>query len=192
MWLEILERDHKLPARMFQRVAATVFGEEMDDVAKTAMHRPEFFGQPFLALVREALRAPSFWTVGEREYMAAVTSRVNACDFCALVHTETARITACGEVDVDTGAGRPELSAVLALLERVSRDDVAAEDIARVRAAGVPEDAIADALAVNLVFNIVNRLANAFGWSWDSDDHLQAGARGLRRFGYKLPGLVLR
>ena len=192
MWLEILERDHKLPARMFQRVAATVFGEEMDDVAKTAMHRPEFFGQPFLALVREALRGPSFWTVGEREYMAAVTSRANACDYCALVHTETARITACGEVDVDTGAGRPELTAVLALLERVSRDAVTAEDIARVRDAGVPDDAIADALVVNLVFNVVNRLANAFGWSWDSDDHLQAGARALRRFGYKLPGLVLR
>ena len=195
MRLDILERDHRLPARAFQRIAALVFRHEIDDVAKTAMHRPEFFGRPFLDLVREVLRGPSFWTVGEREYMAAFTSRLNECPFCARVHTETTSIESHGELDATVAwSGRPQVAAVLPLLEKVSLrpEDVTPEDVARVRAGEVPDSAIADALAVNLVFNIVNRLANAFGFSWESDEHVRSGAQALHRFGYKVPGVVMR
>ena len=195
MRLDILEHAHRPPAKAFQKVAALVFRDEMDDVVKTATHRPEFFGRPFLELLHEVMRGPSYWTAGEREYMAAVTSRLNDCPFCLRVHTETTRIESHGEVDVDDGSfARPQLGAVLALLESISRspDRVTSQDVDAVRSAGVPDDAIVDALQVNLIFNTVNRLANAFGWAWDSDTHVRTAARAIHLFRYKLPGFVLR
>lgn len=195
MRLGILEHGHRLPARVFQRIAALVFREEMDDVAKTAMHRPGFFGRAFLDFAPQVLRGPSYWTPGEREYMAVFSSRLNECPFCVRVHIETTRIESRGEVEVDgDGPVRPELTAVLTLLEKVSRtpDDVSPADVDAVRAAGVPDDAIVDALHVNMVFNTVNRLANAFDWAWDSDQHIRTGAKVIHLFNYKLPGFVMR
>ena len=194
MRLEILERGHRLPAKVFQRMAAIVFGHRVEDAIRTALHRPAFFGRHLLTLVNEVLRGPSFWTPGEREYMAVFTSRLNECPYCVRVHAETTRMESRGEVDVDAGvAGRPEVAAVLPLLEKVGRtpDEVRREDVERVREAGVPDDAIVDALHVALIFNLVNRLANAFGWSWDSDEHVRAGARALHRFRYRVPRFAL-
>jgi uncharacterized peroxidase-related enzyme len=195
MRLDILERGHRWPARVFQRVAAAVFGGEMDDVVKTAMHRPKFFGRPFLDCVNEVLRGPSYWTAAEREYMAVYTSRLNQCPFCVRVHAETTSIESHGEVDVaDPASARPQLASVLPLLEKVSRTpyDVGPADLDAARAAGVPDDGIVDALHVNLIFNTVNRLANAFDFAWDSGDHARTSAKAIHRFRYKLPGFVMR
>jgi uncharacterized peroxidase-related enzyme len=194
MRLDILDHDHRLPARLFQRIAALVLGERMDDVGKTAMHRPEFFGRHFLTYGPGVMRGPSYWTAAEREYLAMVTSAANECPFCQRVHTEVARLESVGEVDVDTSAVRPELAATARFLERLTRtpDDITAADIAPLRAAGVPDTAIVDALHVNVVFNLVNRLANAFEWTWESESHVLVGAKALKRFRYRLPGIVMR
>lgn len=89
---------------------------------------------------------------------------------------------------------RPQLAAMLQLLDRITQspDDVTPADVDAVRNAGVPDDAIVDALHVNLVFNIVNRLANAFEWAWDSDDHVRTGAKVIHLTRYRLPGFLLR
>ncbi|MFP5317503.1 MAG: hypothetical protein ACLGI2_04320 [Acidimicrobiia bacterium] len=195
MRLQTVGEAHSRVAKVFQRVARLVFGHEMDGVAKVAMHRPELFGRPFLALVHDVLREPSFWTAAEREYMAAFTSRQNECPFCARVHGETTRVESGWRLDPESHAGiRPELAAVLPLLAKLSRtpEDVAPHDVDSVRAAGVPDDAIVDALHVNFVFNLVNRMANTLGWTWDSDDHVRAGAKAIHRFSYELPGFVMR
>jgi AhpD family alkylhydroperoxidase len=160
-------------------------GHEVDDVVKTAMHRPGFFGRPFFAYVREVLRGPSFWTVAEREHLGAVSSELNECPFCVRVHTETARLAGHREV-------RAELRAVIRFVTLLNRGEVVAADVADVRAAGVPDEALVEALHVNAAFNIVNRLGNAFGWSWDSDEHVRAGARVIQLTRYRLPGFVLR
>ncbi len=188
MRLDILEHGHRWPARVFKKLARATFREEVDDVVKTAMHRPEFFGRHFLAYVNEVLRGPSYWTAAERERMAVLTSQLNECPFCARVHTETARIESRGKPD------RPELAAMLTMLGKVvsAPDDVTPADVDAVRAAGVPDEAIVDALHVTVIFNVANRLANAFDWTWDSDEHVVAGARALHLFRYKLPPFVLR
>lgn len=191
----MLEHGHKWPARMFRRIVALVLRDELDDVAKTAMHRPEFFGRWFFDYGHEVLRGQSFWTAGEREYLAMATSRLNECTFCARVHTETTRLESRGEVAVDDPSVlRPELAATLVLLEKLTTDPdgVTTADVDAVRAAGVPDVAIVDALHVNLIFNLVNRLANAFGWSWDSEAHTRKGAKVIHFVRYKLPGFVLR
>ncbi len=47
-----------------------------------------------------------------------------------------------------------------------------------------------DALHVSLVFNIIGRLANAFGFTL-REGQLQSGTRSLHRFGYRFPGFLL-
>lgn len=195
MRLEVLERGHKLPARLFVRVAELLFRQRMDNVALTAMHRPDFWGRPFFTLGPEVLRGPSFWTVGEREYMAMVVSRLNDCPFCIRVHTETTRIEARGEVSVDDASlMRAELAAVLRLLEPLTKDPESFNpaDVDAAREAGVPDEAIVDALHVCLLFNTVNRMANAFDWSWDSEEHVRVAAKVIHRISYRLPGFTLR
>lgn len=185
MRLEVLERGHGRGARWFQKVVVAVLGHEVDDVVKTAMHRPGFFGRHFLAYAQEVLRGPSFWTVAEREHLAVVSSQLNECAFCVRVHTETARLVGHREV-------RPELAAVIAFLELLNQGEVTAADAAAVRSAGVPVEALVEALHVNAVFNIVNRMGNALGWNWESDEHVRAGARVIRLTRYRLPGFLLR
>ena len=54
------------------------------------------------------------------------------------------------------------------------------------------DEAIVDALHVNLIFNIMNRLANAFDFSWDSDQHVRVGAQVIHRISYRLPRILAR
>jgi alkylhydroperoxidase family enzyme len=94
----------------------------------------------------------------------------------------------------NSGSIRPEVAAILPLLEKVTRtpDQVGSSDIEAVRAAGVPDEGIVDALHVNLVFNIMNRLANAFDFRWDSEQHVRVGAQVIHRISYRLPRILMR
>jgi uncharacterized peroxidase-related enzyme len=195
MRLEILERGHKLPARLFIRLSELLSRQRMDNVALTAMHRPDFWGGPFFTLGTRVLRGPSYWTAGEREYMAMLVSRFNDCPFCVRVHTETTRIEARHEVSVDDPRVlRPELAAVIPLLEKLTKDpgSCGPADVEAVRAAGVPDEAIIDALHVGFLFNTVNRMANAFDWTWNSEEHVRVAAKVIHRIKYRLPRFILR
>jgi uncharacterized peroxidase-related enzyme len=160
-----------------------------------ALYRPRFFGDPMFAFGSEVLRGRSYWTTAEREFFGAFTSKLNACPFCVRVHTELVGVESGGNNSADdAGAFRPQLAAVLPLLEKVTRtpDRVGRSDIDAVRAAGVPDEAIVDALHVNLVFNVMNRLANALGFAWQSDDHVRLAAKVIHRISYRLPGFLMR
>ena len=191
----VLEHGHRLRARMFIRLIRLLSGQRIDAVAQMALYRPQFFGDPVLTLGPEVLRGPSYWTPAEREYLAVFTSRLNECPFCVRIHTETTRVESGGAIDVnDSGTMRPEVAAILPLLEKVTRmpDQITSADVEAVRAAGVPDDGIVDALHVNLIFNIMNRLANAFDFSWDSDEHVRVGAKVIHRISYRVPRVLMR
>jgi AhpD family alkylhydroperoxidase len=191
----VLEHGHRLRARIFIRLIRALSRQRIDAVAQMALYRPQFFGDPVLSLGPEVLRGQSFWTPAEREYFAVFTSRLNECPFCVRIHTETTRVESDGAIDVnDSESMRPEVAVVLPLLEKVTRtpDLVAGADVEAVRAAGVPDEAIVDALHVNLIFNIMNRLANAFDFSWDSDEHVRVSAKVIHRISYRLPRLLMR
>jgi uncharacterized peroxidase-related enzyme len=195
MRLEILEKGHRLRARLFIRMVKLFTRQRVDAVAQMALYRPRFFGNPMFAFVADVLRGPSYWSPAEREFLAVFTSRLNECPFCVRIHKETTRVESAGQVDVDDPASiRPELAAVLPLLEKATRtpDRIGRSDVDTARAAGVPDDAIVDALHVNLIFNIMNRLANAFDFAWESEDHVRIGAKVIHRISYRLPGFLMR
>jgi uncharacterized peroxidase-related enzyme len=173
-----------------------ISGAELDDVGKTALRRPDLFGKPFLALAQALLREPSEWSVGERELLAAAVSRANTCAFCVATHREIAG----GELGHDPLAtlDREELgdrvTAAAAVVEALTRDpdSVSADDLARARAAGVSAPALAEAIYIAFLFNVINRLADALGFTHPSDGTLRRGAWVLRHLGYRVPGVLLR
>jgi AhpD family alkylhydroperoxidase len=191
----VLEHGHRLRANMFIRLVRLLSGQRMDPVAQMALYRPQFFGDPVLTLCAEVLRGPSYWSAAEREYFAVFTSRLNECPFCVRIHTETTRVESVGAVDAnDSTSIRSEAAAMLPLLEKVTLtpDQVASADVDAVRTAGVPDEAIVDALHVNVIFNIMNRLANAFDFSWDSEQHVRIGAQVIHRVSYRSPRFLMR
>jgi AhpD family alkylhydroperoxidase len=191
----VLEHGHRLRAQMFIRLIRLLSGQRIDAVAQMALYRPQFFGDPVLTLGPEVLRGPSYWSAAEREYFAVFTSRLNECPFCVRIHTETTRVESGGAINAnDSTSIRPETAAMLPLLEKVTLtpDQVTSADVDRVRAAGVSAEAIVDALHVNLIFNIMNRLANAFDFQWDSEQHVRVGAQVIHRISYRLPHVLMR
>lgn len=167
----------------------------------TSLYRPQFFGRPWLTLLREVMRGPSPWSPGERELLAAFVSRLNRCRYCVGVHAGTATLGLHTPVTVDMldhwreqSGFSLKLRAVFALLERVVTNPgaVFAGDVEAALAAGVSDDAIVDALYVAFLFNLVNRLANAFGYSWETEEERLLLARALHRIGYRVPGFLLR
>jgi uncharacterized peroxidase-related enzyme len=198
--LGVLEHGQRWRARLLFGLVRTLTRKKPDEVAMTAMYRPTFFGRPWIALLREVMRGPSPWSPGERELFGAFVSRLNRCPYCIGVHTGTATIGLGRSVTVEAlddwrdGAFGPRLTPVFALLERVTLDPahVAQEDVDAVRTAGVSDEAIIDALYVGFVFNIVNRMANTFGYTWETEAERLLLARTLDRIGYRVPGFLLR
>jgi uncharacterized peroxidase-related enzyme len=182
--------------RAFVRLTRAV-AAELDDVGKVSMRRPDFFGRRFLAFAHTLLRAPSAWSVGEREWFAAVVSRANRCQFCVGTHGEIASKELGGDaMTAGIGEGRlsPRAVAAGAFIDVLTRDPAAisAADVEIARSAGVGDDALAEALYVAFMFNTINRVADALGFEHRSDRDRRRGAAVLRRLGYQLPGFLLR
>jgi uncharacterized peroxidase-related enzyme len=171
-------------------------GAELDDVGKAALRRPVLFGKPFLDFAHSLLRAPSAWSVGERELFAAVVSQANRCQFCVGTHGEIAAKELGRDVlaRLDDGRLGPRAFVTAAFVEALTRDPtgVTTDDVERVRLAGVEHDALAEAIYVAFMFNTINRVADALAFEHRSDRDRRRGAQALRRLGYHLPAFLLR
>jgi alkylhydroperoxidase family enzyme len=77
--------------------------------------------------------------------------------------------------------------ATLAFLEKMNLfpDDLGPEDAAAVRAAGVSEEAIDDAIYISAAFNIIDRLADTLGFQLETPAELASSARSLLARGYR-------
>jgi uncharacterized peroxidase-related enzyme len=200
MRLGVLEHGHKAKQRLALRVMRLAGRTDPDPVAKTSLYRPELFGRPWLRFAHSVMRGPSDWSAAERELLAAFVSRLNACPFCIGIHEATTTQLMRSTVAVEQLDHWPEsnldarMKATMELLEKVTLapDRVGPADVEAVRAAGVSDGAIVDALYVCFLFNTVNRLANAFGYSWQSDADRVKLAAGLNRIRYRVPEFLLR
>jgi AhpD family alkylhydroperoxidase len=188
MRLSILDHGHRRRAKLFLTLTSAMSRVDSPDIVKMLLYRPGFLGHPLLELTADAMRGPSYWTAGEREYLAMCTAQLLQCPFCIDTHAELTRIAGHGEIDPDDPASaRPELRAARAFLSTVTLTPDRADATG---VAGLPEQAVLEALHVNLVFNIIGRLANAFGFTL-REGQLHSGTRALHRFGYRFPRFLL-
>jgi AhpD family alkylhydroperoxidase len=188
MRLSILDHGHRRRAQLFLTLTSAMSRVDSPDIVKMLLYRPGFVARPLLELTADAMRGPSYWTAGEREYLAMCTAQLLQCPFCIDTHAELTRIAGHGDIDPDDPASvRPELHAVRDFLATVTNTPDRADATG---VAALPEPAVLEALRVSLVFNIVNRLANAFGFTL-REGQLHSGARALHRFGYRFPGFLL-
>jgi len=76
--------------------------------------------------------------------------------------------------------------AALGFLEKLTLTpaDVRPADVASLRAAGVGDEGIEDAIQACVLFNIYDRLADSLGWHLPGPDGYAASGRNLMRRGY--------
>lgn len=198
--LGILEHGQPFPKRLLLWAIESLGRVRADDVLRTSLYRPQFFGGPFLRFGRSLLRGRSEWTPGERELIAAFVSRQNSCPYCVGVHTQTATLGLARPIDVALLDGwraaklDARVASIFELLEVRAQDaqDITRERLDRARSAGVSDEAIVDALHVAFMFDIINRLANAFGFTTVNEAGRLKTAGVLHRIGYRVPDFLLR
>jgi alkylhydroperoxidase family enzyme len=96
--------------------------------------------------------------------------------------------------DWRTAALRPELRAVLGFLEKLTLrpDDVEPADADEVRAAGVSDDALRDAITVCALFSMIVRLADSFDWEVPSPERSAARSPAMLSGGYSFAAMRAR
>jgi uncharacterized peroxidase-related enzyme len=171
-------------------------GADLDDVGKSALRRPAFFGRPFLGFAQSLLRGRSAWSVGERELFAAVVSRANSCQFCVGTHGQIAAQELGSDVleRLEAGTLTPRAAATAAFLEALTREpeQLSPADADRVRGTGVSDDELAEAIYIAFMFNTINRVADALGFEHRTETSRKRGATILRRGGYRIPRFLMR
>ena len=193
MRLRILDNGHGFGTKALFALIRTLSRQPVLDVVKLVKYRADFYGRPMSAITQEAMRGPSAWSVGDRELMAAIVAQTNRSEFCTKAHSAVAQ-RAYGDgksvpallSDPDS-VGIPEpLRATLRMLRKLTLENaVNAEDMRAVLAAGASRQQIEDALAVCFSFNVIGRLADAFGFSVPDAEAFEAGARYLLARGYR-------
>lgn len=80
------------------------------------------------------------------------------------------------------------LRAMLAFLEKLTLNpaEVGPADIEPLRAAGLTDEAIEDAIHVNALFSVINRIADSLGFDLPAQEGYEAAARMLLKSGYLL------
>jgi AhpD family alkylhydroperoxidase len=192
MRLRILDSGHSLGTKALFGLIRMVSRQPVLDVVKLVKYRADFYGGPMQSVTHEAMRGPSAWSVGDRELMAAFVAQINQCELCTKAHAAVAQGAYRDEKkvsallsDLDTAAIEEPLRATLLMLGKLTREHVVnTDDVRAVLAAGASRQQIEDALAVCFSFNVIGRLADAFG-VLPGPKAFEAGAKYLLARGYR-------
>lgn len=155
MWI-----DRVLPAKatgdlaeLYQKIAGARGG--VADIHQAQSLNPRVMAAHF-ELYKAIMFQPSPLTRADRERLAVEVSRANGCEYCAAHH---------GAALAQLGAEPALPSMVFEWAARLAREPEAAsaEDIARLRHAGLSDRAILDAVLTVAYFSFANRLVQALG-----------------------------
>lgn len=193
MRLRILDSGHGFGTKALFALIRVASRQPVLDVIKLVKYRADFYGRPMSGVTHEAMRGPSTWSVGDRELMAAFVSKTNDSEFCTKAHSAVVqgayrdgkKVSAVLS-DFDTASIEEPLRATLLMLRKLMREHVVdADDMRAVLAAGASRQQIEDALAVCFSFNVIGRLADAFGFFVPGPKAFEAGAKYLLARGYR-------
>jgi uncharacterized peroxidase-related enzyme len=184
----------RLSDRMKLRLIRLASGREPADIIKLLFYRSDYFGTAFGNWVNAVLRGPSTWTVGERELIAAFVSSLNKCRFCSASHGAVASIEMGADLttavtrDWRTAPVSDAMRAALGFAEAITLrpDSVGADDVAPMRAAGLPVEAITDVVHICAIFGTINRIADAVDFAVPDEAGQLAAAKSLLKRGYAL------
>jgi len=193
MRLQVLDNGHTLATKALFVLIRTVSRQPVLDVVKVVKYRSDFYGNPMQKVTQEAMRGPSSWSVADRELMAAFVAKANECQFCINAHSAVAQlaygdahnVSTLLESSDTTAVGEPLRETLLMLVKLTREGTVSAADMRAVLAAGASREQVEDALAVCFSFNVITRLADAFGFSVPGQAAFKAGAKYLLARGYR-------
>src|ERR1700688_1702621 len=192
MRLPEIERGDGFANRLLIRFISMVSGMRLPDAARVAFYHKEFFGTPMGAWTQAAMRGPSPWSVAERELMACMVAKWNACAFCVGAHGAVAAKEMQRPVvdeaisDFHTAPISGRLKSALAFLEVMTLrpKDLKAEHAEATFSAGVSPRALTDAIAVGALFSVVTRYADALDFALPAPAELERAANMLLERGY--------
>jgi uncharacterized peroxidase-related enzyme len=164
----------------------------LPDAARVAFYHKDFFGRPMGAWTQAVMRGPSPWSVAERELMACMIAKWNACVFCVGAHGAIAAkemqrpLVDDATSDFRKAAISERLKSALAFLEIMTLrpTELKAEHAAAALSAGLSRQALTDAIAVGALFNIVTRYADALDFAMPTPDEFDRAASMLLKRGY--------
>ena len=193
MRLQILDSGHGFSTKALFALIRMVSRQPVLDVIKLVKYRADFYGRPMGVITQEAMRGPSTWSVGDRELMAAFVAKTIHSEFCTKAHSAVAQAAYRDGEKVSAALNDPNaasieepLKATLLMLGKLTREHVLnPNDMRAVLATGASRQQIEDALAVCFSFNVIGRLADAFGFSVPGPRAFEAGAKYLLARGYR-------
>jgi uncharacterized peroxidase-related enzyme len=174
------------------RLISLMSGMRLPDAARAVFYHKDFFGDPMSLWTHMAMRGDSAWTVAERELMAAMTAKWNACPFCVGAHSAIAA-QVLGKPVVQTALDTvqqanlpPKLQVTLTFLQALTQtpDTLAADQARVVLREGVTPEALEDAIAASVLFNITARCASALDYEMLDDNGFDRAAKRMLVQGY--------
>jgi len=152
---------------------------------------PQYY-LPLVDFSEAVMRGPSPLSVRDRELIAAYTSALNACRFCAGAHTGAAIAFGLDEDvlrrlldDFDHAPVDDRLKPLLAYVRKLTQSParIVQSDADAVYAAGWTEEALTHAINVCALFNYFNRVVDGHGLAASEAEDKQRGET-LASLGY--------
>jgi len=181
------------PSPYFELIrSAQNSGQEYWQIWHLFAFRPEMTAH-LARFTHDVMHEPAPLSSGLRELIAAYTSYLNQCDFCAKSHAAiSAELLGSEDLvwsvlrDLE-GSSLPENEkALLRFVAKVTKDlpSVNASDTKTLRAIGWTDEAIFYALTVSALFNFYNRWVTASGVHAVSDEGHRCRAKVMAQNGY--------
>lgn len=152
---------------------------QIHDVHQLMRYRPERFGYPSLAWVREVKQGSPEWSWAELELVSAFVARLGKCSSCALQRGANAEEALGCELvgavmdDWSNAELSDKLRATLGFVERLTLEpgSVGPEHVAPMRAAGLGKGAIRQVVHFCAMVSTISRIASALDFALPQDPH---------------------
>jgi uncharacterized peroxidase-related enzyme len=190
MRLREVEKGDGFAYRLLIKFISMVSGMRLPDAARIVMYHQDFYGKPMTTWTHAVMRGESNWSVGEREFFAAMIAKWNSCAFCVNAHSSIASLVleksmVDAAVDDFRQAKLPsKLYAILVFLEILTKtpDNLSSENAYEVFNNGISAGELEDAIAICTLFSITVRCADAFNFALlDNKDSARAAKRMLKQ-----------